>query len=83
MKYEIRQIDAWNCGDGWSYNETWHIGQYETNASDEKKAFLRQLHKHGIVCNRGKCVVEFDGDCYELQDRKTREPLFVAIPMEG
>jgi len=24
--------------------------------------------------------IEFDGDCYTITDRKTNEPLFVAIP---
>ena len=80
--YEIRQIDAWNEGEdnGWTWNTSYHIGNFTTNASDHKTAFLHALKKLGIICKRGKCKVEYQGDIYELQDRKTSEPLFAAIP---
>ena len=81
-KYELRQIDAWaDVGDGWTYNETWKLAEYETEATDEKRAFLYQLHKLGISCKRGKCVVISDGSLLELVDRKTFEPLFCAVPV--
>lgn len=80
-KFEIRQIDAWYYDECWNYNETWHICYFETNAKDEKRAFMNALHKHGIVCKRGKCKIEFDGEFLVLIDRKTEEPLFVAIPI--
>lgn len=82
-KYEIRQIDAWAEDEfSWSWNESYKIGEFETAADDHKKAFLRALHRLGIVCKRGKCkVVSPDGSYYELQDRKTDEPLLAAIPM--
>lgn len=79
--FEIRQIDAWTDIEGWTYNETWKLVEFKTAAADEKRAFLNALHKLGIVCNRGKCVVVSDGYCYELQLRKTGEPLFAAIPV--
>ena len=81
-KYELRQIDAWaDVDDGWTYNETWKLAEYETAAQDEKRAFLRQLHKLGISCKRGKCKVVSDGSIYELVDSKTLEPLFCAVPV--
>lgn len=83
MKYEIRQIDAWSEGEnGWTWNESIHVGEYRTAAKDEKRAFLNALHRLGVVCKRGACVVDYDGDIYELQNRKTHEPLFAAIPLE-
>lgn len=81
--YEIRQVDALLYEENdWIYNTTYHIGKFKTAAKDVKRSFLRALHKLGIKCNRGKCRVIYDGDVYEVQDRKTLEPLFVAIPME-
>lgn len=79
-KYEIRQIDAWNSEEGWTWNESYHLGDFTTAAADHKKAFLNALKRLGIVSKRGKTKVVFDGDIYELQDRKTDEPLFAAIP---
>ena len=84
--YEIRQIDAWTeaAEDGgfyWYWNSSIKIGDFKTAAKDEKRAFLHALHNLGISCKRGKCKVIFDGDIYELRDRKTEEPLFAAIPL--
>ena len=79
--FEIRQIDAWNDGDGWTYNASFHIGVFTIKANDEKRAFLNALHRHGVVCKRGFCRVDFDGEIYELVNRKTGEPLYAAIPI--
>lgn len=81
MKYEIRQIDAWSSGEGWTWNESYKIGEFKTSAEDHKRAFLNALRKIGIVCKRGKCKVEFDGDIYEVQERKSGLPMFAAIPI--
>ena len=29
LKYEIRTIEAWHDGDGWYYNQTWHVDDVE------------------------------------------------------
>ena len=81
MKFEIRQIDAWFDGETWTYNESFHIGEFTTNAKDLKKAFCNALHNSGIVFNRGRVVIVDDGDTLEAQNRKDGEPLFVAISM--
>lgn len=78
--YEIRQIEAWNDFNGWTWNASYHIGDFTTTGEDHKRAFLNALKKVGIVCKRGCCYVDFDGDIYELRNRKTQEPLFAAIP---
>lgn len=86
--YEIRQIDAWEEYDdhddpsetpAWTYNETWHMGEF-TTTGDVPRAFRRALGKLGVSFYRGKTRTEYDGDFYEIVDRKTGEPLFCAIP---
>lgn len=81
MKYEIRQIDAWFDGETWTYNESFHIGEFSTKAGNVKKAFCHALHGLGVVFNRGRVVIVDDGDTLEAQNRKDSKPLFVAIPM--
>ena len=83
-KYEIRQIDAWAEYEdqfSWSWNESYHIGEFETAAQDHKRAFLRALHRAGIAFYPGRVKTEYDGSIYEVVDRKTGEPLFAALPM--
>lgn len=81
FKYELRKVDAWKEEDGfWYWNSSLHYSEFST-AADNKRAFLYALHKEGIYCKRGKCRVVEDGEIFELQDRKTGEPLFAAIPL--
>ena len=83
MKYEIRQLDCYLYGDEWTQNTSYLIGAFETHckAENEKQAFTRYLaNKHGIVFKKNRTRIEFDGDCYTIIDRKTKEPLFIAIP---
>ena len=82
MKFEIRQIDAWFDDESWMYNESFRIGEFSTQAKNVKRSFCRALHGLGIVFYRGRVVVVDDGDFLEVQNRKSGEPLFVAIPME-
>ena len=82
MKFEIRQIDAWFYDDCWNYNETFRIGEFTTKAENVKRAFCRALHGLGVVFYRGRAVVVDEGDLLEIQNRKSGEPLFVAIPMD-
>ena len=82
MKFEIRQIDAWFDNEAWTYNESFHIGEFSTKAENVKRAFCRALHNLGIVFNRGRVVIVDDGDTLEAQNRKDGEPLFVAIPID-
>lgn len=80
-KYDLRQVEAWADIEGWTYNQTWKLAEFETAAKEHKTAFLRALHKIGVSCKRGKCKVVSDGSIYELIDRKTLEPLFCAVPL--
>lgn len=78
--YEVREIDAWNTGDGWTWNTSYPVGDIET-AGDVKRAMMAFLRKkYGIICKKGACRIEYTGDIYELQNRKTGEPFYAAIP---
>lgn len=82
MKYEIRKIDAWRNEEGvWTWNDSRKIGEFKTNAMDQKRAFLYALHKMGIVLKRGKFTIDESNDIYEVQERRTQEPILAAIPI--
>lgn len=81
MEFEIRKIEAINEeGKGWRLNTISPIGKFRTNATDQKRAFLYALHKTGYICKRGRMAVVFDGKTYTVQDRRTGQPLFAAVP---
>ena len=80
--YEIREVDAWNDGDGWIYNTTYNLGSFTTAAQDETRAFYRALNRLGVRFYRGMVRAVDDEDILEIIDRKTAEPLFAAIPQE-
>ena len=79
-RYEIRQVDAIAYDDGWNYNETWNIGTFATAAADVPRAFRRALENLGVLFVPHKTATVYDGDVYEIVDRKTGETLFCAIP---
>lgn len=83
IKFEIREIDALNYGEdeGWIWNTSYHMGEMTTKAQDIKKAFTAWMKRHlGISFKNNRTLIEYDGDCYTIIDRKTKEPLFAAIP---
>lgn len=81
MKFEIRQLDCYLYDDQWTENTSYLFGTMSTHAANEKQAFTRYLaNKHGIIFKRNRTRIEFDGDCYTIIDRKSKEPLFIAIP---
>lgn len=84
MKFEIRQLDCYIYEDEWTQNTSYLMGTMETHckAGNNKQAFTRYLaNYHGITFKRNRTLIEFDGDCYTIIDRKTKEPLFIAIPL--
>lgn len=81
-RYEVREIDAYLYDDSWTYNTSYPLGTF-TTAGDPARALRRYLKQHhGVTFYKGRTVTEYDGDVYEIVDRKTREPLFAAIPQE-
>lgn len=81
VNYEIRQIEAWNGPEGWTWNQSWKIGTMTTGAKNVRRAFTAWLRRKGITFKVNKTRIEYDGDVYEIQDRKTGEPLFAALPV--
>lgn len=81
-KFEIRQIDAYMDDGEWIENTSYNYGVMETSATDLHKAFSNFLkRKHGITFKPNRTRIVFDGDCFEIIDRKTKEPIFRAIPI--
>lgn len=81
MKFEIRQVDAWNYDGEWIMNTSYKLGMMGTHARNVKRAFTHWMKEHaGITFKANRTLIEFDGDCYSIIDRKTKEPLFIAIP---
>lgn len=89
--YEVREIDAWAEYDNpddpdeapsWTWNNSFVVGTFSTAAQDTARALYRYMKKQGVTFSRGTTRTEYDGDLFEIVDRKTREPLFVAIPLE-
>ena len=80
--FEVREIDAWNSPNGWYWNSSYFIGTFTTIAATEegiKRSFVRYLNKKGIHFKLNRTIIENQIDVFEIQDRKTKEPLFAAI----
>lgn len=78
-RFEIRQLDCYMYEDDWTVNTSYHLGFMYTSAQNEKTAFVRFLNALGIRFLKNRTRIEFDGDTYTIIDRKTKEPLFIAI----
>jgi len=78
--YEVRQLDCLMYDDSWTVNNSWQLGFFSVRGNS-KRAFIRFLHKQGIFFKKGRIIIDYQdgGEILELQDRKTKEPLFVAI----
>lgn len=90
--YEVREIDAWAEYDNpddpdeapsWAWNTSFIVGTFSTAAQDTARAFRHYLKKQGVTFSRGTTRTEYDGDVYEIVDRKTGQPLYAAVPMEA
>ena len=85
MKFELIRVYAYgNKEEGYTYNQTIHIGYMHTRAENIKQAILNYLRVHqGITFKRGTIRMEYvyDGDMYEIRCRKSGIPLIAAIPI--
>ncbi len=86
MLWEVRQIDAICEDNNWIWNSSILVLVFEFNAREGNRnvirAFYRALKKYGIVFKPGRVFCVDDGNILEILDRKTKEPLFAAIPYE-
>lgn len=79
--FEIRQLDCWMYDGEWTQNTSYHMGEMNTKAQNISKAFTAWMKRHlGITFKPNRTLIEYDGDCYTIIDRKTKEPMFIAIP---
>lgn len=79
--YDVREIDAWSDPEsGWTWNTSYHIGTMETAAEDVRRALTAYLKRRGIVFKLNRTIIYDDGSVIEIQDRKTKEPLYAAVP---
>ncbi len=81
--FEIRQVEAWKDEESaWYWNTSYHVGEFSVlDGANEKRAFLRALHKFGITLIPNKSKVVCIDDIYEVQNRATGEPILAAIPL--
>lgn len=71
--FEIRQLDCWMYDGEWTQNTSYHMGEMQTKSKDERKAFTAWIKRHlGISFKPNRTLIEFDGDCYTIIDRKTK-----------
>lgn len=83
LRFLVRQVEAWaDPDDGWTYNNTWAIGEMVTCAQDVRAALTAWLKRRGIIFKKNRTRIEFDGDNYTIVDRKTGEPLFDAVCLD-
>lgn len=83
-RFEIRQVESWKDEEGgWVWNDSYALGEFSVlDYANEKRAFLTTLHKLGVKLTQGAYVVVCENGIYEVQNRKTGEPLFAAIPLD-
>ena len=84
VTFDVIDIDAVMYHDSWIWNAGYTIGHFSTKAKDEKKAFARYLKSKGISFKLNRTIIDVQdgGSILEIQDRKTKEPLFAAIYRE-
>lgn len=80
QNYEIREYEAWDDGEFWTVNQSWEVCRFSSAARDEERLFRRELKKHGIQFKCGTTEVCFDGNIFEIVNRKTQEPYYALIP---
>lgn len=86
IKFEIREIEAWaepttDGAPAWSWNTSYNMGTMETGSRNPARALAAWLKRNrGIVFYPARVRYYDDGEIIEIQDRKTGEPLFAAIP---
>lgn len=77
--WELRQVDAWgNREDGYTWNESFHIKNVKISSGRERNCLMQNIRKG----YRRQYKVVYDGSVYELQLRKTDEPIFALLPID-
>lgn len=84
FKFELRSIDAWRYDGLWEWNASYKLedGFYIAEHALNTRSLLQILRQADYLSNasKGKLTIWTDGDVYEIQNRKTGEPLLALIP---
>lgn len=79
-RYELREVRAIYYDDSWSWNESFHLSEYEAS-DDVHLSFIDAMNNERIFPDWGKVYIADDMDILELRDIETDEPYFAAIPL--
>lgn len=77
--YRILSIDAWREDNGWTWNNWFHVGDFDLpQFLDSNRKILQFMRESGYLTeySKGRCAVDDDGYNVVILDRATREPLF-------
>lgn len=80
--WELREIDAWDDGEGgWTWNDSFVLKRFRSDADDLKGLFLRVLADvRGRPLPKGVFRVDdSDWDILEIQQRKTGMPVYAMM----
>jgi hypothetical protein len=87
MRYTIRDIEAWRCPDGWTWNNSMVIAEgidLPDKTTATPRALFRWLRDNGYPSEHSIGRVRLE-DCWptlEVQDRSTYEPILALIAEE-
>ena len=77
---KVLSIDAWRDGDGWFWNNWFHVGDIDAEEInlDSARDVLRQMRERGYMAEGSQGLAAIDDDGYNVViiARGTREPLF-------
>ena len=79
-KFNLLSIDAWNCDDGWEWNN-WCIVERDIVFADSEitpRKVFKALRKWGFLSDESKGRVSMVDDGYNIviQNKDTFEPVF-------
>lgn len=81
--WTVKSADAWSDGEGgWTWNQSFHAGTLELPYHASTNEILKAMRDQGYLSDKSKGRVRvedmghMDGAMYEIQDKRTYEPLF-------
>lgn len=84
IRFELRSIDAWRYDGLWEWNASYQLedGLYFSESALTPRQICKALREWQYLAptSTGRIRVYYDGDVYEIQNRKTGEPLLALIP---
>lgn len=76
---KVLSIDAWRDGNGWTWNNWYHVGDAPIELCDKTpRAILQWMRESGFMSehSKGRCAIEDDQYNVVIVEKGTREPLF-------